>query len=133
MQIQAKYEKDAGKRILCNGKIYVVGKDGALYFLTGGRRLESALYRVTYNGDLKHEVIPLTENRSGKKERALRKKIERLQLEKDARKIDFLIQTKDGSLYVCEIKFKKYPLNNDIIKEVKEKIKKVSNALPKHK
>ncbi|MEZ0486947.1 c-type cytochrome [Fibrella aquatica] len=28
----------------------VVGPDGALYFLTGGRRLESDLYRVTYAG-----------------------------------------------------------------------------------
>ncbi|WP_242094146.1 c-type cytochrome [Aestuariivivens sediminicola] len=74
---------------LTNG---VVGNDGALYFLTGGRRLESALYRVTYNGDLKHEVIPLKENRSGKKKRALRKTIEHLQLEKDTRKIDFLIE-----------------------------------------
>jgi len=30
MQIQAKSERDAGKRILCNGKFFVVGKDGAL-------------------------------------------------------------------------------------------------------
>jgi putative heme-binding domain-containing protein len=28
----------------------VIGPDGALYFLTGGRRLESDLYRVTYTG-----------------------------------------------------------------------------------
>ncbi|GAA4406636.1 hypothetical protein GCM10023187_26320 [Nibrella viscosa] len=28
----------------------VIGPDGALYFLTGGRRLESDLYRVYYNG-----------------------------------------------------------------------------------
>lgn len=29
----------------------VIGPDGALYFLTGGRRLESDLYRVSYMGD----------------------------------------------------------------------------------
>lgn len=29
----------------------VIGPDGALYFLTGGRRLESDLYRVYYNGN----------------------------------------------------------------------------------
>ena len=29
----------------------VIGADGALYFLVGGRRLNSALYRVTYVGD----------------------------------------------------------------------------------
>ena len=28
----------------------IIGPDGALYFLTGGRRLESDLYRVTYKG-----------------------------------------------------------------------------------
>ena len=28
----------------------VIGKDGALYFLTGGRRTDSALWRVTYTG-----------------------------------------------------------------------------------
>lgn len=30
----------------------VIGPDGALYFMTGGRRLESDLYRVHYTGDL---------------------------------------------------------------------------------
>lgn len=29
----------------------IIGPDGALYFLTGGRRLESDLYRVSYVGD----------------------------------------------------------------------------------
>ncbi|MCG7859620.1 heme-binding protein, partial [Flavihumibacter sediminis] len=36
----------------------VIGPDGALYFLTGGRRLESDLYRVYYgDGHLKKEPI----------------------------------------------------------------------------
>lgn len=30
----------------------VIGPDGAFYFLTGGRRLESDLYRVYYDGDI---------------------------------------------------------------------------------
>jgi putative heme-binding domain-containing protein len=34
----------------------IIGPDGALYFLTGGRRLESDLYRVSYSGN-----IPKTE------------------------------------------------------------------------
>ena len=29
----------------------IIGPDGSLYFLTGGRRLESDLYRITYNGN----------------------------------------------------------------------------------
>ncbi|MDQ2658584.1 MAG: c-type cytochrome [Bacteroidota bacterium] len=33
----------------------IFGPDGALYFMTGGRRLESDLYRVYYSGDNKEE------------------------------------------------------------------------------
>lgn len=36
--------------------------------------------------------------------------------------IDFLIETKEGSLYVCEIKFKKEPIDSSVILEVQEKI-----------
>jgi putative heme-binding domain-containing protein len=37
----------------------VIGPDGALYFLTGGRRLESDLYRVYYgDGKLPNEPLP---------------------------------------------------------------------------
>lgn len=39
--------------------------------------------------------------------------------------IDFLIQAKEGSLYVCEIKFKKEPLNGSVIREMKEKIQRL--------
>ena len=78
---------------LTNG---IVGNDGALYFLTGGRRLESGLYKVNYTGERKHEVKRLVKNRSGKKERALRKKIEALQLKKDTNQIDFLVENLDN-------------------------------------
>src|SRR3989338_712091 len=36
--------------------------------------------------------------------------------------IDYMIQTKFDSLYICEIKFSKYELKKEIIREVKEKI-----------
>lgn len=36
--------------------------------------------------------------------------------------IDYLIQTKFGTLYVCEIKFKKHELGLDIIREMKKKL-----------
>lgn len=39
--------------------------------------------------------------------------------------IDYLIQTKFGTLYVCEIKFSKHKIAFDIIKEVQEKINKL--------
>ena len=38
----------------------IIGPDGAFYFATGGRRLESDLYRVTYQGEL-DSYTPMTE------------------------------------------------------------------------
>lgn len=35
--------------------------------------------------------------------------------------IDFLIQTREGSLYICEIKFKRDEVDSSVIEEVKEK------------
>jgi uncharacterized protein len=43
--------------------------------------------------------------------------------------IDYLIQTRHGSLYICEIKFSKNKVNEKVIDEVQEKIKKLK--LPK--
>ncbi|HLT50848.1 MAG TPA: hypothetical protein VKZ93_02760, partial [Arenibacter sp.] len=53
----------------------IAGDDGAMYFLTGGRRLESGLYRVFYNGNDKVDTsaqkdVVLTE------EQQLRRKLE---------------------------------------------------------
>ena len=36
--------------------------------------------------------------------------------------IDYMVQTKFESLYVCEVRFSKYELKEDVIKEIKEKI-----------
>src|SRR5262249_29996528 len=36
--------------------------------------------------------------------------------------IDYLIQTKFNTLYICEIKFKKEKINLEIIREMKKKI-----------
>jgi AAA+ ATPase superfamily predicted ATPase len=40
--------------------------------------------------------------------------------------IDYLIQTKHGSLYICEIKFLKNTINSSIIEEVEKKFKKLT-------
>lgn len=54
----------------------VVGKDGALYFTTGGRNTDSALFRVTYTG--KESTAPVdAKNVKGAELRALRHKLER--------------------------------------------------------
>jgi uncharacterized protein len=36
--------------------------------------------------------------------------------------IDYMIQTKFNTLYVCEVKFSKNPIGADVIKEVQQKI-----------
>ena len=77
---------------LTNG---IVGNDGALYFLTGGRRLESALYKLSYTGELNSKVKGLNENELGKKERVLRKKIETFQTKADANQIEFIVKNLD--------------------------------------
>ncbi len=44
--------------------------------------------------------------------------------------IDYLIQTRFDTLYVCEIKFSKYPIKVDIIAEMQEKIRRLK--APRH-
>jgi hypothetical protein len=39
--------------------------------------------------------------------------------------IDYLIQTKFDTLYVCEIKFSKNPVGTEVIKELQEKINRL--------
>jgi hypothetical protein len=77
---------------LTNG---IVGDDGALYFLTGGRRLESGLYRVTYDGELSSEVLELEERSKGKKDRELRHELERLHISPNPKKMDFILKHLD--------------------------------------
>ncbi len=52
----------------------LIGPDGALYFLTGGRKLESDLYRVTYTGT--ESVSPATQTTPLTAEHQLRTKLE---------------------------------------------------------
>ncbi|TLP80940.1 c-type cytochrome [Maribacter sp. ACAM166] len=52
----------------------IAGNDGNLYFATGGRRLDSHLYRLSYIGSEKMEVAQA--NSEGSTERNLRKQLE---------------------------------------------------------
>lgn len=110
---------------LTNG---IVGNDGAMYFLTGGRQLESALYKVTYTGKRAHDVQELTENNSEINKRQFRKKIEKFQLVKSTDKIDFLIENlnhKDRYIrYAARV-----ALENQDINIWKLKIAKEENTL----
>jgi putative heme-binding domain-containing protein len=56
--------------------------DGAMYFAIGGRKTQSALYRVTYIG--RESTAPAKANDAGAKERALRRKLENFHGRQDA-------------------------------------------------
>jgi putative heme-binding domain-containing protein len=64
----------------------VIGPDGALYFLTGGRRLESDLYRVSYKGPEKTDVAITAPNLP--EAHTLRKRLEGYHGKKDPAAID---------------------------------------------
>ena len=53
----------------------VVGSDGAMYFTVGGRGTQSALYRVTYSGDLSTNVVDYQDSASSDR-RAIRHELE---------------------------------------------------------
>lgn len=62
-----------------------IGPDGALYFLTGGRRLDSDLYRVYYNGPESTDVSVAT---APTKENTLRRELEAFHGDPNAMAID---------------------------------------------
>lgn len=54
----------------------IAGSDGRLYFLTGGRRLDSHMYRLRYVGEEAIENMTLTTNDVGKDMRDIRQSLE---------------------------------------------------------
>ena len=67
-----------------------IGPDGNMYFLTGGRKIESDLYRVYYgNNDLKADPLPSNEQPEVVKARELRKQLEQYQGGPNPAAIDF--------------------------------------------
>jgi putative heme-binding domain-containing protein len=54
----------------------IIGPDGAFYFLTGGRRLESDLYRITYTGGENGQASAAALDDDGTNARDIRKKLE---------------------------------------------------------
>lgn len=55
----------------------VIGPDGAMWFITGGRGTQSGLYRVSYSGDIA-AMSPVVISKEDKKKHDLRLKLERL-------------------------------------------------------
>src|SRR5688572_5035943 len=66
----------------------VIGEDGVMYFLIGGRKTAAALYRVTYTGN--ENTGPATKDNTGAEARKLRRSIEALHGRKDAKAVDFV-------------------------------------------
>lgn len=71
----------------------VIGPDGALYFLTGGRRLESDLYRVYYDGKEGNESeaqnVSTTADADDAEARELRKRLEEFHSGPEKGAVDF--------------------------------------------
>lgn len=68
----------------------VIGPDGALYFLTGGRKMDSDLYRVYYGDNtLKNGPLSLNDGRKVRKARRIRTKLEQFHGKPDATALDF--------------------------------------------
>ncbi len=68
------------------------GKDGAMYFITGGRGTQAGLYRVSFTGDraLKRELSNVPKpDKAAAKARDLRKKLETFHGKEDSRAVDF--------------------------------------------
>ncbi len=55
---------------------------------------------------------------------------QKLTKKKSGCQIDYLIQTKYNSLYLCEVKFSKHPIQIDIIKEVEQKMASLDYKKP---
>ncbi len=65
----------------------VIGDDGAMYFTTGGRNTQGALYRVTYTG-LEPTGKADLHDKAGARERALRKSLEAFHGKADAKAVE---------------------------------------------
>lgn len=66
----------------------VIGEDGALYFLTGGRNQQSHLYRVVYRGDKSTAPAEAIDNPEAKAARELRHELEQFHGKEDPKAID---------------------------------------------
>ncbi len=65
-----------------------IGRDGAMYFTTGGRGTQSGLYRVSYTENYPMEKLAV--DQSAAAARAVRRKLESFHGKEDAAAVDFL-------------------------------------------
>jgi putative heme-binding domain-containing protein len=103
-----------------------IGPDGALYFLTGGRRLESDLYRVYYDGKDEVKVnVSHAPAGDGSDLRELRKKLEAYHGEPRIGAVDFVwpnLKHEDRFIrYAARIALEHQPVSSWQAKALKEK------------
>ncbi len=123
----------AASELFLSGKAMPVtdlefGKDGAMYFITGGRGTQSGLYRVTYVGPRVAELIAdvklLRAEAEGRKARALRRKLESFHGRPDPTAIDFLwphLNSKDRWIrYAARIALERQEVNLWMIRALGE-------------
>lgn len=68
----------------------IINHDGAIYFTTGGRRMQSGLYRVTYVGKEPTDPAPPVLNEAAARARRLRHQLERFHGHPDPSAVSFL-------------------------------------------
>jgi glucose/arabinose dehydrogenase len=102
----------------------VIGPDGAMYFMTGGRRLESDLYRVHYTDDIEEEKTVVTAENLPE-EHQIRRKLEAYHEGPQAGAIDFAwpyLKHEDRFIqYAARIAVEHQPLNEWRDKALNEK------------
>jgi putative heme-binding domain-containing protein len=79
--------KTDGKKTPLNLTDLVIGDDGALYFVIGGRNTQSGLYRITYTGNESTAGVNLHDE-AGAKERKLRHELESFHGKQDAKAVE---------------------------------------------
>jgi putative heme-binding domain-containing protein len=77
-----------GARTPLNMTAILIGDDGAMYFTTGGRHIQGALYRITYTGAEPTTPADLHDSNGGDA-RALRHELEAFDGREDAKAVDF--------------------------------------------
>lgn len=65
----------------------VIGKDGAMYFITGGWNNDTKLYRVTYTGSASTEPLQFRDDPAGQASRKLRHRLETFHGHRDAKAV----------------------------------------------
>ena len=85
----ATFETFAAGRPLPVTDIVINPTDGFMYITTGGRRMQSGLYRIRYTGDESTAPVPVPDNKKAAEARKLRHKLEAFHTKHDPAAIEF--------------------------------------------